>query len=65
MLTRPFFLRPRRDQDLYLQDQDQDRDLNLQDRDQDQDITVQDQDQDLDIWTRPFQDRSSVKHGCY
>ena len=56
MLTRPFVSRPRRDQDLKLQDQDQDQDLNLQDQDQDQDINlqdqdlfVQDQDQDQDL----------------
>jgi len=43
MLTRPFFSRPRQDQNLNFQDQDQDQDLNLQDHDQDQDhdITVQ------------------------
>jgi len=46
MLTRPFFSRPRQDQDVNLQDQDQD--LNLQDQDQDQDPNLQDRDQDQD-----------------
>jgi len=60
MLSRPFFSRPRRDQDLSLQDRD-DQDLSLQDRD----LSFKDQDhvQDLPISSRPFQDLLSVKHG--
>jgi len=70
MLLRPFFSRPRRDQDLNLQDQG--RDLSLQDQDQDHDLSfwsrdqdlgfkAQDQVQDLPMFSRPFQDLIFLK----
>ena len=49
MGPRPFFSRPRQDQDLNLQDQDQDQDLSSRDQDQDQDLSLQDQDRDQDL----------------